>query len=172
MSLRKSGSVCYSSSNPLSFLEMSYFVTIFPLFSLQKDILKRFNARHIITAPQNTANRMFTETVSILLQGYNKKTAWSNSGEVYLILSSGICICPCMYRRVCMTFDSIVRVLVLYIKVVGHGSQTMGHGSQFRGSLFCCQLPFLHHSWPINSQKQSGSSQFCDDLVYTGVHYR
>jgi len=37
----------------------------------EKNTLRRFNARHIITTLQNTENSVFTETVSISVGGYN-----------------------------------------------------------------------------------------------------
>jgi len=36
------------------------------LYSLSKNTLDSYNARHIITALQNTENVMFTETVQVL----------------------------------------------------------------------------------------------------------
>jgi len=59
---------------------------------------------------------------------------WSNSGEVHLILSFGMWFCPCTYRFVCTTLDLIVReCLYSTLKLcMGHGSQTVGYGSQFR----------------------------------------
>jgi len=108
------------------------------LFSLQNDISSRFNARHIITALQNTPETETVHVLSTLLERY-KITA-----EVIRVKLIEFCHCvyefvrvQCTYRYVSYDFGLDVKVhaahLTLKLLVMGHSSD---------GSL---RVPYLCH---------------------------